>query len=101
VDNDGTPQRARDILRYYVGHPGMTDTLEGIAGWRLVDEIVRQYVGEVERAVQWLVARGYLEQRTSAASPPLYRLNPGMRDAAEQLVADCASPVEWKGSKES
>jgi hypothetical protein len=80
------PRRAREILKHYLDHPRAADTLEGIAEWRLLEEIVRRRVAEIDKALRWLVAEGYLERHASAAAPPVYRLNQHRRADAERLV---------------
>jgi hypothetical protein len=81
------PTRALAILRHYVEHPGTADTLEGLAGWRLLEDFVQQRVMDTERALQWLVRQRYLEKiGGTAITPDLYRLNPGKRLEAERLI---------------
>lgn len=82
------PARAREILRHYVEHPSSTDSLEGIAEWLLLEEVVQRRVEETRLALRWLVAHGFL-QRTGApvATPPLYRLNADKLSEAERLLA--------------
>jgi len=82
------PVRARDILRHYVEHPGSADSLEGIAEWLLLEEVVQRRVEETRQALQWLVAQGLLRRTTGAVStPPLYRLNEDKLGDAERLLA--------------
>jgi hypothetical protein len=64
----------------------MADNLEGIAGWRLLDRIVRTRVTDTDHALSWLVAEGYLDRSAGAAAPPVYRLNPGRLAEARRLV---------------
>jgi hypothetical protein len=80
------PRRAKEILDHYLANPQVADTFEGIAEWRLLEELVQRRVEETEAALRWLVSNGYLEKSTGAAAPPLYRLNPSRRPEAEQLM---------------
>lgn len=80
------PRRARDILRHYLDNPLTADSLEGIAGWRLLEEIVQRRVAETDTALRWLVDRGYLQRSAQTAAPPVYRLNPDRRSDAERLL---------------
>jgi len=81
------PVRAREILRHYVEHPGSVDSLEGIAEWLLLEEVVQRRVEETRQALQWLVAHGLLRRTTGAVStPPLYRLNADKLSDAERLL---------------
>jgi hypothetical protein len=85
VHNDA-PAGAMQILKHYLDNPRATDSVEGVATWRLLEEIVLRRLGETEEALQWLVAHGYLEERVAGAAPPLYRLNLQRRRDAERLV---------------
>ncbi len=89
TDTDSDPPvRAREILRHYVEHPGSADSLEGIAEWLLLEELVQRRVEETRQALQWLVAHGLLRRTTGAVStPPLYRLNDDKLADAARLLA--------------
>jgi hypothetical protein len=81
------PARAREILRHYVEHPGSADSLEGIAEWLLLEEVVQRRVEETRQALRWLVEHGFLERTAAAvATPPLYRLNAEKLPEAERLL---------------
>lgn len=87
----GAPQppcRTREILEHYLANPGTADSLEGIAAWRLLEEFVARRVEDTKVAVNWLVARGYLDRRAPMAAPPVYRLNESRRADADRLVAE-------------
>ena len=64
------------ILQYFRRNPGATDTLEGIARWRLLEEEIRRSLQEAQQAVEWLVAKGFLLEESRVSSGKLYRLNP-------------------------
>jgi hypothetical protein len=70
-----TRRIAREVLSFFVRHPQAVDTLEGIARWRLLDELARRTVDETAWAVKSLVAQGFLVESLPSASPPVYRLN--------------------------
>jgi hypothetical protein len=81
------PRCAAEILQYYLAHPGSADTLEGLAGWRLLEDFVRRRVTDTDQAVQWLVEQGYLQKiGGTAATPDLYCLNRGKQREAERLI---------------
>jgi hypothetical protein len=65
----------KEVLSYFVRNPQAADTLEGIARWRLLDELARRKVDETAAAVKWLVAHGYLLEISSSASAAIYRVN--------------------------
>jgi hypothetical protein len=84
---EGPPVRAREILKHYVDHPASADSLEGIAEWLLLEEVVQRRVEETRQALQWLVKHEYLQRTADTiAAPPLYRLNADKLDEAERLL---------------
>lgn len=81
------PAHAREILQYYLANQPAAQTLEGIAEWLLLEELVQRHVEETEAALRWLVSRGFLERVTvSMAAPAIYRLNTGKVHEAERLL---------------
>ena len=77
----------------------MADTLEGIAEWMLLEEMVQRGVEETQAALKWLVARGFLRKVTgSPAAPPLYSLEQEHADDARRFVTTGEStPDEGAG----
>jgi hypothetical protein len=82
------PGAVRDVLRYFLRHPGAADSLQGVAGWRLLDEVVRRRVGETQAALDWLVAQGFLRAVSTAATGPIFSLNPDRRALAEEFLSE-------------
>lgn len=66
---------ARDILRYFTRNPQATDTVEGVARWRLLDERVYTDLRRVRRAIEWLVSNRLLVQESVTGSRSFFRLN--------------------------
>jgi hypothetical protein len=83
---------ARDILRYFLRNPQAVDSLEGIARWRLMDEVIRRKLDETEAGLEWLVAREYLISSTSPGGVAIFRLNAERIDDARQFLADSEAP---------
>lgn len=81
-------QIARDILNYLLQHPAAADTFEGIARWRVLEEIARRSVASTEDAVQWLIAKGLLREEKIAGGRTLLRLDAGKKKEAELLVKE-------------
>jgi hypothetical protein len=77
---------AREILGYFLRNPFAADSLEGIATWRLLDETIHRRVEDARYALDWLVSEGYLRERMSRGTAPLYSLNQGKRSDAEMIV---------------
>jgi hypothetical protein len=68
------------------------DDLEGIARWRLAEEVIRRKVEETHRALTWLVDRDYLRLTRATGPSPLFSLNPDKVADAEALV-DSQGPI--------
>jgi len=76
----------REILRYLERYPEATDTLAGIAQWWLRREGSERVHGDVERAVAWLCAQGFLLETRRPGVPPYYRCNPQQREVIAKLL---------------
>ena len=84
-----------EILGYFLRNPAGTDTLEGIASWRLFDERIYRSIEETDRAVNALVSQGFLiKDRPSAHSKCLFRLDLKKRAEAEQYFKQTEEEVE-------
>jgi DNA-binding NtrC family response regulator len=77
---------ARQILSYFLRNPRAADSLEGIARWRLLDEMVHRSLEETEEALSWLVAKGYLEEISTLSSSKVFRLNSDKYDEVVRFV---------------
>lgn len=78
---------ARDILSYLLQHPAAADTFEGIARWRILEEIAMRTVATTESALLWLIEKGFLLEEKIAERQSIYRLDPGRRNDAELLLS--------------
>ena len=99
-DSDIEPELAKVILRYYLAHPDAVDTLEGLARWRLLEDRVHHTVTQVEKALDWLIARGFLQKTVRAASPPTFALNSEKRDQGGKFPAGEAFLGDGADSKD-
>jgi hypothetical protein len=86
IDPSTTDDVAREILSYLLRHPDAADNLEGLVRWRLVEETVRRTLGETERAVQWLVARGWVREVAHPHAAILFTLDETRRDEAARFL---------------
>jgi len=84
----------KEVLNYFLRNPQAADSLEGIARWRLLDEVVRRKVDETQRALAWLVQRNFLIVTTVAGADPIFRLNPNLVAEAETFLACGKFPGE-------
>jgi len=87
------PVRAREILSYFLHNPQAADSLEGVARWRLLEETVHRTVGEINEAIGWLVAHGFLLEESVAGSGPMFSLNHEQAAEAERILAGSRDPA--------
>lgn len=81
-----TPDATVDILNYFIRHPGAADSIEGIARWRLMEELAHRKAEETDRAVRWLVERGFLIRHALPGGRSIFALNPEKVEDAQQFV---------------
>jgi hypothetical protein len=81
------PQIARQVLSYFIRNPQATDSLEGIARWRLLQERIHRTVQETNAALVWLVSEGYLREVLNPGAESLYQLNVAHTDNALAFLA--------------
>jgi hypothetical protein len=77
---------AREILSYFVRNPQAVDSLEGVARWRLMDEIVWRTLDETGAAITWLVEQRYLTSTVAVGGSETFQLNPARLCQAEEFV---------------
>jgi hypothetical protein len=87
LSSNGIESVASEILSYFVRNPHAADTLEGIARWRLLDEIVHRKVEEARLALVWLVERGFLVETSAPGVGPIFGLDPNNLAEAERFLA--------------
>ncbi len=66
---------AQEILGYFLRNPNAADNLEGIARWRLLEQVVYRTLDETQEAVEWLVEQGVLLETPTTGFGPVFRLN--------------------------
>ena len=76
-----------DILSYFLRNPEARDSFEGIARWRLLEELVRRSVPATEDALRWLIENDFLTEEQVPGGKPIYRLNASRKAEAERLIA--------------
>jgi hypothetical protein len=81
-------QAIRQILDYFLRHPEAVDSADGIAYWRLLDEVNQPSLTDTEDGIRWLVSRGFLHEVIVPGSRGVYRLNADMREEAMQFLRD-------------
>ena len=84
-------EMAKEILKYFVRNPRAADSLEGVARFRLMDEVIRHKLDETEAALEWLVAEGYLTTAISPGGTATFSLNPKPAKDIRRFLADSRS----------
>jgi len=82
------PRLAREILSYFLRNSEAADDLQGIAGWRLLEQAIYHRVEDTARALDWLVAEGFLREEGTIASGTVFRLERSSRNRAEDFLED-------------
>jgi hypothetical protein len=83
-----TEELAREIIQYFLRNRFAADDLEGIVRWRLRTERIDENVEATLRALELLVAKGFLQTPTpSTAAGPVFSLNPQKVDEAERFLS--------------
>ncbi|MDI6792932.1 MAG: hypothetical protein QME81_08720 [bacterium] len=76
-----SPQEtACQILRYLARHPQAKDGLEGIARWWILQERIDVGVDEVQEAISFLVAQGFIIESKLTGQESCYQLNPAKKE---------------------
>jgi hypothetical protein len=83
---DVPPDPAVEVLRYFLRNPRAADNLEGVVRWRLEEQRVHRTVAEVDAAMTWLVARGFLLEEPVYGTGSVFRLAASRCGAAKRLV---------------
>jgi hypothetical protein len=80
------PKLARDLLKLYLTNPTLVETTEGLARWRLADQLLDKTIRETEQALEWLVSRGFLRQISGRRGRTVFMMNPDRRDEAQHWI---------------
>jgi hypothetical protein len=81
------------ILAYLSANPAAQDTLEGVAEWWLLEQRIKEHTAEVKAALDELVSRGLVLERTGKDKRSHYRVN-------RSRLAEIARAIElrsWPG----
>ena len=93
---DNVRQQAGKILEYFVNHTHASDSVEGIARWRLLQQDIYQTIHQVERALEFLVKMDLLRQQGTQATGRLYVLNTARIAECREFMCDFASQDKTK-----
>jgi hypothetical protein len=64
----------RWVLNYFVRNPNASDTVEGLARWRLLELDVHYAVEQTKEAINELIQRGFVEEVKHPGLAPQYKL---------------------------
>jgi len=76
----------KHVLEFFFKNPNTSDTVEGVARWRLLGQTVRQTLEETRQAMEILVKKGFLRVTPVAGSDDLFSLNEDHRDPAQAFL---------------
>jgi hypothetical protein len=82
---------AKEILRYFLRNPQAADSFEGVARWRLLEEVVQRRVEGTHEALSWLVRHGFLREASPAGTGAIFSLNPERQAEAERFLRSVAA----------
>ena len=80
-----------EILRYLVVHPKAKDTIRGIEQWWLSQSVNVEAKRKLEESLEFLVAKGWLIERSSPQSPTIYSLNEAELDQVKKFLEEESS----------
>lgn len=81
------PGLVKDVLRYFLEHPHVIDTPEGVALFRLIEQAMAREVPRVTSALEWLADEGYVLRVERMGSPLLFQLNQDRLEEGRKFVA--------------
>lgn len=87
---------AKQILAYLSRNPEAQDTLEGIAGWWLMEERIRESLVETQSALDDLAAARLVVVRKGADGKGYYQINP---ERVAEVQAFCGSQGKMGSEK--
>ena len=76
----------RHVLAYFVQHPSAADSLEGVARWRVQQELGSHIVEQVDQALIWLVNEHLLVREDRIGTASTFRLDPTRAGEATRLL---------------
>ena len=83
----GLSPATKEILRYLIEHPDAKDTAEGIARWWISPHHHEWKRDVVQRAIDELVARGWLIRRETTPSHVVFSLDKQHLAAITAMIA--------------
>lgn len=88
---DAVGEAIAEIVRYAVAHPEAKDAIEGIHRWWLPEGGEQWSLDEVEAALEWLTAQGWMAERLLAGrrawavqADRIAEMESGLRDSEER-----------------
>ncbi len=88
-----------DVLRYFTRNPNAADTVEGLARWRLVDEVIHSNLKQVASAVAWLVSQGMLVEESTSPQTKVVRLNEQQLGQIERFLLQVSSKARKRPAR--
>lgn len=86
--NNKEHEIAHAILRYLNQHADAQDTLEGIAHWWLLHQVIEQHLPLVKQALADLVRQDLVLMHERRGTEARYGINPQKRDEISRLLKE-------------
>ena len=87
----------RDLLHYWIQHPGAQGTVESIVEWWLLEHRIQRAVLEVKFVLAELVKENFVLERRQADGRDRYELN---REREKEIRAWLAAAIREAGSRD-
>jgi hypothetical protein len=95
---EARPRLVKDILSCYIDTPNLVESTEGLARWRLLEQYVEETTRETEKALAWLVERGFLREVTPGSSTRrMFMLNMDRLDEAQTFLTAAKEEPHGRG----
>jgi hypothetical protein len=81
------PENAVAVLAYFVEHPHIEDTIDGLVTWWLLDRQLASARLEMRLIVSELLARGLMDERVATDGSTRYGMAHARLDEARVIIA--------------
>jgi len=83
---EAVPPMAKVVLGNFVDNPQLATDLLQLARWSIPQKALDQDLGQVSRALEWLVTQGFVVRDSRTGVAPMYRLNLNRAGEAKRFL---------------
>jgi hypothetical protein len=83
-------------LSYFLRNPSAADNLEGIVKFRLLEERVHRAAEQTREAIEWLVARGLLDESEITPGKLVFSLNKQRLEETQRLMETMKTDLQCR-----